>query len=286
MLLPVSSVVEIFDPRRCEIGEGPHYDERTGRVWWVDILGCQVLWRAPAEAQAGSLPVPRHVGAVVPASSGRLIVCLPEGPSLLDPVDGRMRSLARYPDASELLRSNDAKADAAGRLWLGTMSYDYTNRIGRLYRLDAGGLTVALDDVGISNGLGWSPNGELMYYVDTTLPRVDVFDFTEDGSLANRRVFTTVERGKPDGLCVDSDGGVWVALWGGGAVHRYRPDGTLDQVVEVPTPLVSSCAFAGPDYRTLIITTAARGSLDPAAGVTYAYYPAGVHGMRAHVFAG
>jgi sugar lactone lactonase YvrE len=210
---------------------------------------------------------------------------MPEGPSLLDPVDGRMRSLAFYPDASELLRSNDAKADSDGRLWLGTMAYDYSNRLGRLYRLDAAGLVPVLSDVGISNGLGWSPDDRLMYYIDTTLDRVDVFDFV-DGTLLNRRTFAVVDRGKPDGLCVDADGGVWVALWGGSAVHRYSPDGVLDRVVEVPTPLVSSCAFAGPDYRTLIITTAARGSLDPAAGVTYAHYPAGVHGMPSNVFAG
>lgn len=282
------SEVEVFDSRRCELGEGPHYDERTGRVWWVDVLGCRVLWRTPSAAESGWLTTPGHVGAAVQTSSGRLVVCLPEGPSLLDPVDGRMRPLARYPDASLGIRSNDAKADPQGRLWLGTMAYDERSPIGRLYRLDAGAsqLLPVIDEVTVSNGLGWSPAGDLMYYVDSPIGRVDMFDF-EEGFLKNRRPFTTIQDGSPDGLCVDADGGVWVAIWLGGAVHRYTPDGTLDRVVRLPTPLVTSCAFAGPDFRTLIITTAAKGRPDDrGAGITYAHYPRGVHGLPVDVFAG
>jgi sugar lactone lactonase YvrE len=157
------SEVEVFDSRRCELGEGPHYDERTGRVWWVDVLGRRVLWRTPSAGESGWLTTPGHVGAAVPTSSGRLVVCLPEGPSLLDPVDGRMRPLARYPDAAPSVRSNDAKADRDGRLWLGTMAYDEASPIARLYRLDAGAaqLLPVIDEVTVSNGLGWSPDGTL-----------------------------------------------------------------------------------------------------------------------------
>jgi sugar lactone lactonase YvrE len=282
------SEVEVFDSRRCELGEGPHYDEHTGRVWWVDILGCRVLWRTPSAGESGWLSTPGHVGAAVPTSSGRLVVCLPEGPTLLDPVDGRMRPLARYPDASAAIRSNDAKADPQGRLWLGTMAYDERTSIGRLYRLDVGAsqLLPVVDDVTISNGLGWSPEGDLMYYIDSATKRIDMFDF-DDGFLKNRRPFATIYNGTPDGLCVDADGGVWVAIWLGGEVHRYARSGVLERIVRLPTPLVTSCTFAGPDFRTLIITTAGVGRPDdPGAGVTYAHYPAGVHGMRANVFAG
>jgi sugar lactone lactonase YvrE len=282
------SEVEVFDSRRCELGESPHYDERTGRVWWVDVLGRRVLWRTPSAGESGWLTTPAHVGAAVPTSSGRLVVCLPAGPSLLDPVDGRMRPLARYPDASPGLRSNDAKADRDGRLWLGTMAYDESSPIARLYRLDAGAVALqpVLDEVTVSNGLGWSPDGRLMYYVDSPTKRVDVFDF-ESGYLKNRRTFATIDQGFPDGLCVDADGGVWVAIWLGGAVRRYLPDGTLDRVVRLATPLVTSCAFAGPDFRTLIITTAAKDRPDDSgAGLTYAHYPMGVHGLPADVFAG
>lgn len=282
------SEVEVFDSRRCELGEGPHYDDHTGRVWWVDILGCRVLWRTPSAGESGWLSTPGHVGAAVPTSSGRLVVCLPDGPALLDPVDGRMRPLARYPDASAAIRSNDAKADPQGRLWLGTMAYDERSAIGRLYRLDVGAsqLLPVVDDVTVSNGIGWSPEGDLMYYIDSATRRIDMFDF-DDGFLKNRRPFATVYDGIPDGLCVDAEGGVWVAIWLGGEVHRYTRSGVLERIVRVPTPLVTSCTFAGPDFRTLIITTAGLGRPDDAgAGVTYAHYPAGVHGMQANVFAG
>ncbi len=282
------SDVEVFDSRRCEFGEGPHYDEHTGRVWWVDILGCRVLWRTPSAGESGWLSTPGHVGAAVPTSSGRLVVCLPDGPTLLDPVDGRMRPLARYPDASAAIRSNDAKADPQGRLWLGTMAYDERAALGRLYRLDVGAsrLLAVVDAVTVSNGLGWSPEGDLMYYIDSATHRIDVFDF-DDGVLGLRRPFATVGDGVPEGMCVDAEGGVWVAIGKRGAVYRYTRNGVLDRIVRIPTPMVTSCAFAGPDFRTLIVTTAAQGRPDdPSAGVTYAHYPRGVRGMPANVFAG
>lgn len=323
--------VEVFDDRRCLLGEGPHYDEPTRRVVWVDILGRQVLWRtvdtvtrpaghagrdetdtradadpagdgASDAGDVGGFTVAGHVGAAVPRRGGGLVLCLPDGPVLLEP-DGATRVLdgcaavdaragvSRPADAS-LLRCNDAKADPGGRLWLGTMAYDETPGAGALYRLDPGapGPTRVLSDVTISNGLGWSPDGRTMYYIDSPTGRIDAFDHdVATGEISGRRVFAAVDgRGMPDGLCVDAGGGVWVALWHGAAVHRYSSDGRLDRVLPVPTPQVTSCTFAGDGYRLLVITTAAvdRPADDGAAGLTYACEPGDVVGVPVHRYAG
>ena len=266
----------MLDDRRCRLGEGPHYDERTGRFWWVDILNARALWRAGE--QTGELAFPAHVGALVPRAGGGHIACLPAGPAQVAP-DGTITRLAEYPAGAPdgpALRSNDAKADPSGRLWLGTMAYDETSGAAALYRLDGDGtLTLVLTGLTISNGLGWSPDGGTMYHVDTPTKRVDAYEFDAgSGTLGERRTFARIDRGFPDGLCVDADGGVWVALWNGGAVLRFAPDGTLDTAVELPTPLVTSCAFGGPGLATLVITTAAGSRPDdPTAGLTYAVEP-------------
>jgi sugar lactone lactonase YvrE len=292
----MASKVEVFDDRRCDLGEGPHYDERTRRVVWIDILGARVLWRS-LDARGrhandpGEVRVPAHLGAAVPRRDGGLIVTLPDGPAIIEP-DGTLRLLGGYPDHGAGLRSNDAKADRVGRLWLGTMAYDETPGAGRLYRLDPDTATPVpvLHGVTVSNGLGWSPDGKTMYYNDSPTRRVDAFDFDpETGELGERRVFAELEDGAgfPDGLTMDAAGGVWVALWGGSAVRHYLADGALERIVELPTPQVTSCAFAGDDHGLLIITTAARNrDDDPAAGMTYAYTPGDVVGQAVDRFAG
>jgi sugar lactone lactonase YvrE len=280
----MTAELSVFDDRRCTVGEGPHFDDRTGRVWWVDVPGRRVLWRAFGGAERGELPLPADVSAAVPTTGDALVVGLPDGLWLLRP-DGALTPLAALParDDGVARRTNDAKADPAGRLWVGTMAYDATPLAGALYHLDPVTRTlVEVEPVTVGNGLGWSPDGRTMYYVDTPTRRIDAFAYDPAGPHRDaRRTFATIETGSPDGLCVDADGGVWVALWGAGAVRRYTPDGRLDRVVELPTPQVSSCAFAGPDLDTLIITTAARDRPgDPDAGRTYAHRP-GLRGLPA-----
>jgi sugar lactone lactonase YvrE len=292
----MAAKVEVFDDRVCVLGEGPHFDEQANRVTWIDILGARVLWRSLDERgrpgdEGGEVPVPAHVGAAVPRRNGGLVICLPDGPTLIDP-DGTLRILGGYPGHRPGLRSNDAKADPAGRLWLGTMAYDERPGAGRLYRLDPGATVPApvLEGVTVSNGLGWSPDGTTMYYIDSPTRQVDALAFDPaTGALGERRVFAKIEDGAgfPDGLTVDADGGVWVALWGGAAVRHYLADGTLARVVDLPTPQVTSCAFAGADFGVLVITTAAKNQEhDPTAGLTYAYTPGDVVGRPVDRFAG
>jgi len=280
--------VEVFDERVCQLGEGPYYDDRSARVYWVDILGARVLWRGEGP---GELPTGSHVGAAVPCDSGRVVLCLPAGPVLAELAGGELRPLGTYaeadaaagvPASASVLRSNDAKADAAGRLWHGTMAYDETPGAGALYRLDpeADRPVRILGGVTISNGLGWSPDGATMYYVDTPTRTIDSFAYDgATGELGERRPYAHVDGGSPDGLCVDAEGAVWLALWGGSAVRRYV-GGSLERTVRLPTPRVTSCAFVGPRLDRLVITTASVGMTDdPYAGLTYVYEPGDVIGL-------
>jgi sugar lactone lactonase YvrE len=263
--------MDIFDDRPCKLGEGPYYDDRTGRAGWVDVVGRRVLWRELESGLTGEIPAPSEVSAVVPRTNGGLVLLLAEGPALADP-DGTLHVLDPYddPEPGVLVRCNDAKADPTGRLWFGTLSRDMSTPRGALYVLEPGSTTPkrVLSDVTVSNGLGW--HGTRMYYVDTMTNQIDVFDYDQaTGSIEGRRRFASLQY--PDGMCVDAEGGVWVAMFGEGKVRRYTPDGEVERELTVPTPQVTSCAFVGPGYHTLIITTAARGEFKgaPGAGVTY-----------------
>jgi sugar lactone lactonase YvrE len=192
-------------------------------------------------------------------------------------------------------RMNDGNCDAAGRFWAGTMAIDEHEGAGALYRLDPDGrVHTMVDRVSISNGIDWSEDGRLMYYIDSPTQSVDVFDFDlASGTIANRRSFVRIDPvdGTPDGLTLDAEGFVWVALWGGGAVRRYASDGTLDSIVTVAAPHVTSCAFGGRDLGDLYITTAriklsdAERSSRPLAGGLFRTRP-GVHGRPPHRFKG
>jgi sugar lactone lactonase YvrE len=275
--------MDVFDSRVCVLGEGPSWDPATGLVRWVNVLDRQVLSRSLDGSSVGAFETPEHVSAAILTGDGDLVLCLPQ-------------RLVRHSDGATLtevggpgLRSNDAKPDPAGRLWHGTMAYDDTPGAGALYRLDPGATatTLVLSDVSCSNGLGWSPDGTTMYYIDSPTFRVDAFDYDlATGEATNRRRFATIDGAFPDGLSIDTEGGVWVACWQGSAVHRYAPDGTLDHVLRVPTDRVTSCAFVGPELDTLIVTTAALDREgDPNAGLTYAVNLDGIRGLPVAPFA-
>jgi sugar lactone lactonase YvrE len=184
-------------------------------------------------------------------------------------------------------RANDAKCDPAGRLWLGTMAYDEEPGAGSLYRVDADlALTRVLDALTISNGLGWSPDGSRMYFVDSPTRRVDVLDYAlEDGTASARRPFVDASpfAGLPDGLAVDGEGCVWMAMYGGAAVHRFSPEGVLLETVGLPVEKPTSCCFAGPALDRLVITSARD---DQGAGGDLFVVDAGVTGSPTVAFAG
>ncbi|MGI5375165.1 SMP-30/gluconolactonase/LRE family protein [Streptomyces sp. CA-251387] len=253
---------EVAVRAEAELGEGPTWDPDTGRLLWIDILRSRIHTYDPVSGRRTVRTTPQHIGAVKPRAGGGLVLNLRDGVGLLDP-DDTFRWLHHEPVPGR--RANDAAVAPDGSLWAGTMRYDEAPGGGTLSRLTGdGSVDVILDDVAVSNGTGWSPDGSLMYYIDSPTRRVDVFDFA-DGRAVNRRPLVEIEDGAgfPDGLTVDAEGCVWVALWEGAAVRRYTPSGDLDRVVPLPVPRVTACAFAGPDLTDLYITTARVGLTSP-----------------------
>ncbi|MFF9812357.1 SMP-30/gluconolactonase/LRE family protein [Streptomyces sp. NPDC014006] len=253
---------EVAVRAEAALGEGPTWDAAAGRLIWLDILGCRVHTYDPVTGRRTVRTTEQHVGAAKPRSGGGLVLNLRDGVGLLDP-DGAFRWLRREPVPGR--RANDAAVAPDGALWAGTMRYDEAPGGGTLSRLTGDGAAeVVLDDVAVSNGTGWSPDGRLMYYIDSPTRRVDVFSYAE-GRVADRRPFAEIEEGAgfPDGLTVDADGCVWVALWDGAAVRRYTPDGRLDRTITLPTPRVTACAFGGADLTDLYVTTARVGLTAP-----------------------
>ncbi|MDX3529840.1 SMP-30/gluconolactonase/LRE family protein [Streptomyces sp. ID05-39B] len=251
-------VFDVAVRAEATLGEGPTWDPATGRLLWLDILGSRLHSYDPATGRRGVRVTEQHVGAAKPRAGGGLVLNLRDGVGLLDE-DGSFCWLHHEPVPGR--RANDAAVAPDGSLWVGTMRYDEAPGGGTLSRVTGdGSVSVVLDDVAVSNGTGWSPSGTLMYYIDSPTRRVDVLDHA-DGRVTNRRPFVEIEDGAgfPDGLTVDADGCVWVALWAGGAVRRYTPEGVLDRVIELPTPLVTACAFGGAGLTDLYVTTARVG---------------------------
>ncbi|MGW3665851.1 SMP-30/gluconolactonase/LRE family protein [Streptomyces sp. NPDC005141] len=257
------TAVEVAVPAHAALGEGPTWDPVERRLIWVDVLGSRIHTYDPASGRRTVLATEQHVGAAKPRAGGGLVVNLRDGVGLYGPAgSGAFRWLHREPVPGR--RANDAAVAPDGSLWCGTMRYDEAPGGGTLSRIAPDGtVRPILDDVAVSNGTGWSPDGRRVYYIDSPTRRVDVFDIGDDRLPVGRRPFATVEDGFPDGLTVDADGCVWVALWDGGAVRRYTPDGALDRVVELPVRRPTSCAFGGADLTDLYITTARTGLAAP-----------------------
>jgi sugar lactone lactonase YvrE len=289
------SSVELVCDARAELGEGPVWDERRGHLLFLDISRRQVHVFDPATGNDRVLVMSVPVSAIALASAGDWIAAGGGMFLRIDPETGEETPVAQVEAPERRTRMNDGAVDPGGRFWAGSMSLDGVEGQGTLYRLDPDGTVHAmLAPVTTSNGPAWSPDGRTMYYVDTRTRRVDMMDYDVDrGVWANRRTFVdlTAGPGRPDGVIVDREGGVWVGLWLGSAVHRYHSDGTLDMVVPIPTAYATKCAFGGADLGDLYVTTA-RGPLDdnaraaqPGAGGLFRLRP-GVFGLPASRFRG
>jgi sugar lactone lactonase YvrE len=245
---------------RVDLGEGPIWDAAAGRLLFVDIPRGEVHQFDPASGAHAIYDVGQPAGAVVPTVRGDWMVAARDGFLRVDPRTGATTLAAIVEDDRPDNRMNDGYCDSRGRFWAGTMSMQHVREAGSLYRLDPDGtVTCMLRHVTTSNGIDWSLDERVMYYIDTGTARIDAFDFdVRAGTIDNRRTLVTIPAadGKPDGLVVDADGCLWVALWGGGAIRRYTPDGRLDRVIEMPVSYPTKCAFGGSDLMDLFVTSA------------------------------
>jgi sugar lactone lactonase YvrE len=277
-----------------DVGEGPIWLAERGELAWVDISFGLIHLFEPATGRVRTIKVGEMVGSIAPIAGGGLVAAVATGFVRVDLASGAIHRLAELDPPDPTVRMNDGKADPWGRFWAGTMGLDKRPGAGNLYRLDGDlSVTLAIDDVTISNGLDWTHDRSTMFYVDTPTMRIDRIDIDPTGTvLSNRRPFVTVAAGQgtPDGLTLDTEGRVWLALWGGSAVRCFSPSGEPEAIIRLPTSHVTSCTFGGADLGDLYITSArselSQEQLDrePLAGRLFRCRP-GAFGWPANQFA-
>ncbi|MEO8758863.1 MAG: SMP-30/gluconolactonase/LRE family protein [Devosia sp.] len=257
---------------RNVLGEGSYWDARRAHLWWVDVPLPSRLFRLdPATGAVETYDMPEMITCVRAKADGSgLIVACHSGISSFDYATGTLSHVLDPEPQQPYNRSNDGGTDARGRFWFGTMQnniqpngagIDLVGSAGTLYRLDSDmTLTPFETGVMISNTIAWSPDNRTMYFCDTGTGIISAYDFDlDDGVISNKRPFAQFDRGFPDGSCVDAEGCLWNARWGGGCVVRFNPRGEVDTVIDLPVTNVTSCAFAGPHLDELYITTGSYG---------------------------
>lgn len=248
-------------PAGAELGEGPLWHAASRSVYFVDIRGRRVHRCAEDGSQRRSWSVPGQPGFIVPSDEGGFVCALQDGLYRFSEASGVLTQLRAVESELAGNRFNDGFVDAKGRLWFGSMDAAEASATGSLYRMDGEG-TVAIADSGyiITNGPAASPDGCTLYHTDTLAKTVFVFKLHADGSLTGKRKFVEIAgSGYPDGMAVDADGCVWIALFGGGRIERYSPEGALMETVMFPCSNVTKLAFGGDDLRTVYATTAWKG---------------------------
>jgi sugar lactone lactonase YvrE len=290
-----SMKVEVFAGLRADVGEAPHWDDRTKSLLFVDLTAGMVFRYGQSGVKLGSFSVGQEVGAVVPRHGGGLVLAVRDGIAVASDTGDGFELTAPVERDTPGNRMNDAKCDPAGRLLAGTTAFDFSPHSAALYRVEPDwSFKQVVRDVTQSNGMAWSPGGSRMYFIDSATQGVDVFDYdVGNGSVSNRSRLVTIDRGQgtPDGMTADDKGNLWVACFGGAAVRCFSPSGVqLDEVV-FPVTQVTSCTFGGPGLADLYVTSAAyRLSPDqlkrqPHAGATFVCRPGAV-GLPASSFAG
>jgi sugar lactone lactonase YvrE len=276
---------------RHQLGEGPNWDPVSRVLIHVDISAGSVHRVGPGGETHPPITLDPPVSFALPSKDGSLVTGQGQTITAID--DGEQGNVLASVDEPSENRFNDARCDAAGRLWAGTMSTPRRPTAG-LYRLDPdGSFTRQVSGTRISNGIGWGPDNDQMFFVDSPTQRIDAFDYDLDsGEISSRRPFVNIDPtdGMPDGLAVDREGGVWVSLFGGGAVHRYGPNGELDAICRLPTSNPTCPAFGGPLLGTLYLTTARHKlteeqlASEPLAGALFVIAGPGHRGLSQSAF--
>jgi len=258
MAIPGCSAPELVWDVRAELGEGPVWDSAQSCVWFVDIKGRKLHRHDPATGRNQSWSTPDQTGFALPADDGSLICGVRGGLHRFDPATGEFSLIIEVEADRPGNRLNDGFVDPDGGLWFGSMDDAEEARTGALYRWFGRRLERHDDDHGITNGPCLSPDGRTLYHHDTADRTIFAYDYA-DGRISNRRQLAVPEKGYPDGPAVDADGMLWIGLFHGGGVGRFRPDGTQLETLTFPVPTVTKVAFGGGDLRTVYATTAWKG---------------------------
>jgi len=283
---------EVLPVPLLELGEGPLWDEARQRFLVVDVDGRAIHAWAPGSAAAQCWSLPERIGWLIPRRDGDgFIAGLQSGFARLwlEPAL-RIEGIGSPHPGQATVRLNDAKADSWGRIWAGSMNADdYTCADGQLARLDDdGGIHVVERGLHICNGPAITPDGEWLYHTDSFKARIHRYRLDAQGSLRDKTLWQQfdVRQGTPDGMCFDAEGCLWIAFWGGGCVRRFSVEGEMLVQIDLPPRQITSLAFGGPDYATLLVTSARAGLSAAAlqaqamAGATFTLRP-GVRGLPA-----
>lgn len=284
---------------KAELGEGPLWDARRGVLWWLDVLAGVVHAYDPVTGVDTDRQVGAAVGAAALDIDGRLIIGLPDRLAAFDPTDGSTTTILDLPAGLAPLRCNDCRVDPLGRLWLGRMTYDLAAGAGSLVRVDPdGSLTPVLEGLTCPNGMAWPSSGDSFLFVDSPRRTLDRYTWDEAAGSAGPPIATAdlasldlPADAVPDGLAIDADDHVWLAVWDGGCILRIAPDGTVVARVDMPVSRPTSCAFGGPGLTDLYVTSAAGGldrvvaAREPHAGGLFRVRPA-VPGRPGDLFLG
>lgn len=258
------------------LGESPVWDSQAGRLYWVDGVSRLIRWHDPSSGEFGQVSVPSTIGSVGLATEGRLIAGLVDGIYLVDPRTGACDPVLRPEPGDARVRFNDGRVDRQGRFVCGSMGI-FAEPRAELWRVAADGRHRMLaNGIRISNALGFSPDGGIMYFADSLDRFIRAYTYSaEDAPLAEARMLVDTRpwSSGPDGATVDSDGCLWVALVQVGKIARFTPEGDLDRLVEAPTDMPSCIAFGGPDLATLYVTSIK----DSGSGRAISRHPAGGH---------
>jgi sugar lactone lactonase YvrE len=289
---------ELVVDAKNQLGEGSIWNYKTGELWWIDIEGRTLNTYNPKTKVTRTFDVKHRIGTVVPSEDGlSAILALQTGVWRLNLETEEMTFVSRVEGDTANIRLNDGKCDPAGRFWVGSMHLQQLQYKASLFRITPNEDQVFIkkmqDSVTISNGIIWSLDEKTMYYIDTDRGNVRAYNYDKKtGDITNERVIITVSDtlGYPDGMTIDSEGMLWIALWNGNGVSRWNPNtGEMLQFIEVPAHNVSSCAFGGENLETLYITSARVDMTDeelkakPNAGGVFKVVP-GVKGVKSYFF--
>jgi L-arabinonolactonase len=240
------------------LGEVPRWHPIERALYWIDAFKPAVHRLDPHNNKLDSWTPPEKLGSFAPCADGGLLIAGRNGLARYDPASGRLERIVDPEAGGAVNILNDGRCDARGRFWVGSMSKTMARASGRLYRLDSGRLDVLDEDIWVSNGVCFAPGDTRMYFADSHVKTIFVYDFDlAAGTLGARRLFATMDGpGVPDGSSVDADGFLWNAAFDAGCLIRYAPDGRVDRTVALPVSRPTACAFGGPDLAMLYVTTA------------------------------